>query len=107
MRYIALSTVLVLILLSGCRTLGDTKTENGPSTYLGILEQRGRPDYVLEDNIARKRVLIYWNSSYIFNSDNMKLLEVRGEKAINFPYGGDSKIEDSKKRDGKNIKNSP
>ena len=66
-------------MITGCNT--RIEPPYCPDDYLQVLGTLGRPDSVLEDNLNRRRTLVYFNSAYIFTQDG-KLIEIKNDVKI-------------------------
>ena len=72
--------LLLCLTLSSCATYRPEPIRYSP--YLRVLSEQGRPDSVWEDNLGRRRVLVYWDRAYIFSQDGMRLIAVKEKAAV-------------------------
>lgn len=56
----------------GCTTPVETRPKH--SEFLQTIEENGMPDYLIEDNLHFKRILVYDKEAYEFSQTAGKLL---------------------------------
>jgi len=82
--------ILATLLLSGCASFSQPIAHT-ESLYLRLLSERGRPDSIFDDYVNNRKILMYYNDAYIFDLDDMKLIEIKTNASIAFLYKLDNK----------------